>query len=172
MLERNNPHALCKLGELAMVDTVLPTAPEVPGKLNNVVTPPDPQLPIPQPEAPTASIVTTQEATLTFAAAPAAVNIVWNVLAATFAQVAAWTWFPMMLSLIVGMAIYYLSPSSGTSRQRAIAFFFALINSFTIAATALGIDTAVTRKSDTVQAATQSQIKTPAPAAGEMPAKQ
>ena len=159
-----------------MVDTVLPPDPSGPLKLNEAVKlPPDPLAPAPAPapsEAPTASIVTTQEATLTFAAAPAAVNIVWNVLASTFTQVAAWTWFPMVLSLVVGMAIYYLSPSSGTSRQRAIAFFFALVNSFTIAATALGIDTAVTRKSNSVQAATQAQNKATPPAIPETPVKQ
>jgi hypothetical protein len=153
-----------------MVDTVPPAADD-PVKPKDVVELPASQV-LPGTQPPTPSVVTTQEATLTFAAAPAAVNIVWNVLAATFAQVAHWTWFPMVLSLIVGMAIYYLSPSSGTGRQKVIAFFFALVNSFTIAATALGIDTAVTRKTDTVQAATQTQSKVPTPAHVESAAKQ
>ena len=156
-----------------MEDAVLPPVVDSPLKPNDAIAPPAQKvLPPEQPESTTPSVVTTQEATLTFAAAPAAVNIVWNVLAATFADVANWTWFPMILSLIVGMALYYLSPSSGTTRQKVIAFFFALVNSFTIAATALGIDTAVTKKADTVQATNQTQSKVPAKAVAEPVTKQ
>lgn len=101
-----------------------------------VVTPP-----APVPEA--VGVITAQQSAITFAGAPAAVTLVCKVLG-----VAAPTWgssklLAIVLSLFVGMLIYWQSvPGSGTSREKITGFVFALINSFAIAAAALGISAA------------------------------
>ena len=113
-------------------------------------------------------VVTSAQGTITFAVAPAAVTIVWKVLSNALPVVATWAWFPVVLSLIVGMAIYYLAPASGTAREKGIAFFFAFINSFAIAATTLGIDAATTPPASK-PAETQIQQGLPSPASAVPP---
>ena len=113
-------------------------------------------------------VVTSAQGTITFAVAPAAVTIVWKVLSNAFPVVASLTWFPVILSLIVGMAIYYLAPASGSSREKGIAFFFAFINSFAIAATTLGIDKA-TQPQATPKAGDTTSQKVPAAAVNPPP---
>ena len=113
-------------------------------------------------------VVTSAQGTITFAIAPAAVTIVWKVLSNVFPAIATLTWFPVVLSLVVGMAIYYLAPASGSSREKGIAFFFAFINSFAIAATTLGIDKAT--QPQTANKASDTIVqKTPAPAVNPPP---
>lgn len=85
------------------------------------------------------SVTTTSQATLTFAAAPAAVTLVWRVLATMIPSIASGTAFPIVLSIAAGMAIYASAPQPEQTRQKALNFFFALINSFALAATTLGI---------------------------------
>lgn len=85
------------------------------------------------------SVTTTSQATLTFAGAPAAVTLVWKVLSTMIPSIAVGTTFPIILSLIVGMVIYASAPQPREARQKAFNFFFALINSFALAATTLGI---------------------------------
>jgi hypothetical protein len=85
------------------------------------------------------SVTTTSQATLTFAGAPAAVTLVWKVLSTAIPSIASGTAFPIILSLVVGMVIYASAPQPAETRQKAFNFFFALINSFALAATTLGI---------------------------------
>jgi hypothetical protein len=85
------------------------------------------------------SVTTTSQATLTFAGAPAAVTLVWKVLSTMIPSIASGTAFPIILSLVVGMVIYASAPQPTDTRQKTFNFFFALINSFAIAATTLGI---------------------------------
>ena len=90
------------------------------------------------------SITTTPEATLTFAGAPAAVTAVWKVLSVAWPPLASYLWFPILLSLALGTAIYLQGrpPASSASNWSGLAF--AVVNSFTIAATVLGINLAIT----------------------------
>ena len=115
-------------------------------------------------------VVTSAQGTITFAVAPAAVTIVWKVLSNASPAVAGWTWFPVVLSLVVGMAIYYLAPASGTARQKGIAFFFALINSFAIAATTLGIDTVIKKPEAKGTSQSQGAAAPPVPLSVPIPA--
>jgi hypothetical protein len=85
------------------------------------------------------AVNTTSQATLTFAAAPAAVTLVWRVLSTIIPSIASGTAFPIILSLVVGMVIYASAPQPTDTRQKASNFFLAFINSFALAATTLGI---------------------------------
>ena len=85
-------------------------------------------------------IVTTSQAAITFAGAPAAVIAVWKVAGSVVPIIATNYIFPVVLSLIIGMAIYYAAPAAGSRRAKIIGCFFALINSFAIAAATLGIN--------------------------------
>jgi hypothetical protein len=97
-----------------------------------------------QPAAATSvGVITTQQSALTFAGAPTAVTIVWKVLGLAIPAVATSKLFPIILSLVVGMLIYWASATSTTKRDKILGFVFAFINSFAIAAATLGIDTAV-----------------------------
>ena len=86
------------------------------------------------------SVTTTPEATLTFSGAPVAVTAVWKVLSAAYQPLQSLLWFPILLSLVVGLAIYMQGRPSAASGNRLPSLFFAVINSFTIAATVLGIN--------------------------------
>jgi hypothetical protein len=91
------------------------------------------------------SVTTTSQATITFAGAPAAITLVWRVLSTVIPGIASGTAFPIVLSIVVGMAIYYFSaPQPAENRQKALNFLFAFINSFAIAATTLGINSTLT----------------------------
>ena len=86
------------------------------------------------------SVTTTPEATLTFAGAPVAVTAVWKVLSAAYPPLQLLLWFPIVLSLFLGLLIYLQGRPSLSSGNQLPALVFAVINSFTIAATVLGIN--------------------------------
>lgn len=91
-------------------------------------------------------VISAQQSAITFAGAPAAVTLVWNVLGSVQTSLANSKPLAVALSLIVGMLIYWQSaPVNGTRREKVTGFVFALINSFAIAAAALGISTTTTR---------------------------
>jgi hypothetical protein len=90
-------------------------------------------------DQPDESVTTTSQATLTFAGAPAAVTLVCSVLSTIIPTIVSGPAFPVILSLIIGMAIYATAPQPKGARHKTINFFFALINSFAIAATTLGL---------------------------------
>lgn len=86
-------------------------------------------------------VISTQQSAITFAGAPAAVMLVWKVLGAAEPSWANSKLLAIVLSLIVGMLIYWQSaPVYGTKKEKITGFAFALINSFAIAAAALGIN--------------------------------
>lgn len=94
--------------------------------------------------APTsAGVITAQQSAITFAGAPAVVTIVWKVLGLAIPAVGSSKLFPIILSLVVGLLIYWQSAAFTTKRDKILGFVFAFINSFAIAAATLGIDTAV-----------------------------
>ncbi|MBI1872777.1 MAG: hypothetical protein HYZ58_12740 [Acidobacteria bacterium] len=95
------------------------------------------------PAAQAVGVITTQQSAITFAGAPAAVTVVWKVLGLAIPAVAASTLFAIVLSLAVGMLIYWQSATFISKKDKIAGFVFAFINSFAIAAATLGINTAV-----------------------------
>lgn len=96
---------------------------------------------LPAAPAPTSvGVITAQQSVITFAGAPAAVTLMWKVLALAIPSLASAKLLAVGLSLAVGMLIYWQSaPVTGIRREKISGFLFALINSFAIAAAALGI---------------------------------
>ena len=90
------------------------------------------------------SVTTTPEATLTFSGAPVAVTAVWKVLSAAYHPLQSLLWFPIVLSLFLGLLIYLQGRPSLSSGNQLPGIVFAVINSFTIAATVLGINQVAT----------------------------
>lgn len=90
-------------------------------------------------------VISTPQSIVTFAGAPAAVTLMWKVIGVAIPSVASSKLFPVVIALVVGMLIHFASASAnnGTGREKALAAVFAFINSFAIAAAAIGIDTAV-----------------------------
>jgi len=85
-------------------------------------------------------VITAQQSAITFAGAPAAVTLVWKVIGVAAPSLASSKLLPIVLSIAVGMLIYWQSaPVGGKRREKITGFAFALINSFVIAAAALGI---------------------------------
>jgi len=88
-------------------------------------------------------IITAQQSVITFAGAPAAVTLVSQVIEKVEPSWGNLKILVVVLSLIVGILIYWQStPVNGTKKEKIIGFVFALINSFAIAAAALGISSA------------------------------
>lgn len=97
--------------------------------------------------APTSShsvgVFVTGQSVATFTAASALVSLVWKVLAVVHPAFSSEKLIPLGLALIVGMLIYWQSEvPSQDIKGRVIGFSFAFLNSFTLAAAALGIDSA------------------------------
>ena len=90
------------------------------------------------------SVTTTPEATLTFSGAPVAVTAVWKVLSAAYHPLQSLLWFPIVLSLFLGLLIYLQGRPSLSSGNQLPGIVFAVINSFTIAATVLGVNQVAT----------------------------
>jgi hypothetical protein len=85
-------------------------------------------------------VISAQQSAITFAGAPAAVTLLWKVLGAIEPSWGSSKLLAVTLSLFVGMLIYWQSaPVDGTKKEKFTGFVFALINSFAIAAAALGI---------------------------------
>jgi hypothetical protein len=87
------------------------------------------------------SVINTPQSALTFAGAPAIVTIVVKVLGEA---VPAWSQSKLLLvglSLGVGLVIYWSTAATGlTIKDKVLGVVLALINSFAIAAAALGIE--------------------------------
>jgi hypothetical protein len=92
----------------------------------------------------TVGVFTTAQSFVTFPVAASLVTIVWKVLARVQPGWAQGEIVALVIALIIGMVIYSMSVVKGeTLKEKAIGFVIALFNSFTLAATALGIDTAM-----------------------------
>lgn len=94
------------------------------------------------PAAPS-GVINAPQSVLTFAGAPAVVTIVVKVIGAINPDWGASKLLLVVLSLIVGMLIYWNSSSTArTTKEKVLSFSSALLNSFAIAAASLGINTA------------------------------
>lgn len=90
-------------------------------------------------------VITAQQSAITFAGAPAAVTLVWKVLGQINQGWGDSKLLAIILSLMIGMLIYLQTvPVTGSKKDKITGFIFALINSFAIAAAALGINTTTT----------------------------
>jgi hypothetical protein len=88
------------------------------------------------------SVINTHQSVITFAGAPAIVAIVVKVLGAALPALANSKPLLVGFSLVIGMLIYWnTAPNQQTRKAKVLGVVFALINSFVIAAAALGIDT-------------------------------
>ena len=88
------------------------------------------------------SVINVPQSALTFAGAPAAVTIVVKVLGAAVPGLGESKALLVGLSLLVGLVIYWSTAATGrTTKDKVLGVFFALLNSFAIAAAALGIET-------------------------------
>lgn len=89
------------------------------------------------------AVTSTAQATITFTAAPAVISVVWKVLIRAIPSLGEAIWLPIILSLTVGILIYIQGIPPGTKlKNQFTPIFFATLNSFSIAAAVLGIDTA------------------------------
>jgi|ERR1044072_959383 hypothetical protein len=88
-------------------------------------------------------VFTTAQSLITFPGAVAAVTTIWKVLVVAYAPLGEGKSNkigPVVISLIIGLFIYVSSVTQDTSwKDRLSSFGVALVNSFTIAAAALGI---------------------------------
>jgi hypothetical protein len=86
-------------------------------------------------------VFTTAQSLVTFPGAVAAVTTIWKVIGTMYpAFGSANKVVPVVLALIIGILIYLTSVSKGTTlKQKSAEVGIAVINSFTIAAAALGI---------------------------------
>jgi hypothetical protein len=97
---------------------------------------------IAQPTAPI-GVINANQSAITFAGAPVLVSIIWKIVGLVFPSILETTIFPVSLSLIVGMLIYWQSaPTGASTKEKMLGFTFALLNSFAIAAAVLGINSA------------------------------
>jgi glucan phosphoethanolaminetransferase (alkaline phosphatase superfamily) len=85
-------------------------------------------------------VFTTAQSLLTFSGAVAAVTTIWNVLVRVdplFGK----NWVPVVLSLLIGLFIYLTSVTQDeTWKDKLSSLGVSIVNSFTIAAAALGIN--------------------------------
>ncbi len=88
-------------------------------------------------------VINANQSAMTFTGAPVVVTIIWKVVGLLCPPVMQSYFLPVGLSLIIGMLIHWQSESSGaTTKDKILGFTFALLNSFAIAATVLGINSA------------------------------
>jgi hypothetical protein len=89
------------------------------------------------------SVINAPQSALTFAGAPAIVTIVAKVLGVAVPALAESKLLLLGLSLLVGLVLYWSTAATEqTTKNKILGVVLALINSFAIAAAALGIDTA------------------------------
>jgi hypothetical protein len=97
----------------------------------------EPGLKAGQPEVP---VFTAGQTVVTLPVASALISVVYQVLGKVFPDRRSKPWVPLVLGLLAGAAIYFQSAPKATTIAGKIAeAFFALLNSITLAAAALGI---------------------------------
>ena len=96
------------------------------------------------PPAVLTGVIHAKQSAITFGGAPVLVTIMWKVLGAAVPSLGESKLLALGLSIFVGIVIYAMSVQpSGSTREKILAYLYAFINSFVIAATVLGIDSAV-----------------------------
>ena len=97
----------------------------------------------PAPLQPTGVFVTPQSL-VTFPVASAAVTIIWKVLGQIDPRVATSALAVLVISFIIGLFIYFAGlTKQATTQEKVVQFGIAVLNSFWLAASALGISQAV-----------------------------
>ncbi len=95
-------------------------------------------------EPPKIGVFTTAQSLVTFPVASGLVTLVWRVIAAVWPAWGNTKVVPLVIALLVGGLIHVISVTPGTTRRDGfIGLAVAVLNSFSLAATALGIDAAV-----------------------------
>lgn len=85
-------------------------------------------------------IFTSGQAVVTFPVASALISVVYQVLGKVFPSWGTMPYVPFVLGLLAGMALYFQSAAKATTLGGRVAeILFALLNSVTLAAAALGI---------------------------------
>jgi len=86
-------------------------------------------------------VINSQQSTITFVGAPTIITVVSQVLQSAGVAVASNKLALILFSLVLGMLIYWASsPVVGKLKDKLIGAVFALLNSFAIAATVLGLE--------------------------------
>ncbi|HYP29655.1 MAG TPA: hypothetical protein VE262_23280 [Blastocatellia bacterium] len=86
-------------------------------------------------------VFTTAQSLVTFSGAVAAVTTIWNVLGTVYTPLETAKWVPVVLALLIGLFIYMTSVTQDqTWKDKLSSLGVAVVNSFTIAAAALGIN--------------------------------
>jgi hypothetical protein len=115
------------------------------GTLVNVAAAPAGGAGAPQPGAPAAAgntigVFTTTQSVLTFPVASGVVTIIWQVIGGVFPSWGKKPVVALVIALLMGTLIWAVSTTRGQStRDKLIGGAIAIINSFSLAATALGI---------------------------------
>ena len=113
--------------------------------VNAAAGPPDPTAPLPTPPADSVGVFVTPQSLMTFPVSSTMVTIVWKVLANVFPSWGGSKVVPLVAALAVGLLIYFLSEKPALTRKdQIVGLGIAVLNSFTLAATALGISDAIT----------------------------
>jgi hypothetical protein len=86
-------------------------------------------------------VFVTKESILTFPIASGVVILIWNVINWLDSNIAQLKIVPVIISFVVGMFIYYISMDVNMDRKDKVAAFgIAVVNSFMLLASAIGID--------------------------------
>ncbi len=94
------------------------------------------------PPAVLTGVINARQSAITFGGAPVLVTSMWRVLGAAVPSLGESKLLAVGLSIFVGIVIYAMSVQpSGSTGEKILAYLYAFINSFVIAATVLGIDT-------------------------------
>lgn len=89
-------------------------------------------------------IFVTRQSFATFPAASGVVIMIWKVLGAVFPELSESKLVPLITALVVGLLVYSISEKNETTLKTKIeGIAIAIVNSFSLAATAMGIDTVV-----------------------------
>ncbi|MCY2962803.1 MAG: hypothetical protein NT069_03980 [Planctomycetota bacterium] len=106
-------------------------------------TPPDPATPTPPAQGVANNFVSPQTA-LSLPVASGAITLTWQIAARLVPNYGTSAWVPVCLSMIVGILFFCSSdPVQGTFRDKAMLYLSAFFNTVFLAASVLGLSTAV-----------------------------
>ena len=96
------------------------------------------------PQLQATGVFVTPQSLVSFPVASSVVTIIWQVLGQMDARFAGNAAVALVISLVVGLFIYFITMSpQGTTQEKTAQFGIAVVNSFVLAATALGISETV-----------------------------
>lgn len=112
-------------------------------RLGAGAAPPKPTAAPTPPAKESIGVFLTPQSLLTFPVASGAVILIWRVLSAVFPSLGPSKLVPLVTAFLVGTFIYYISlPENASTRVRITGAGIGIINSFFLAASALGVDIA------------------------------